>query len=294
MTAVRGEQRRWRARRCAPRKSRVDTGGPAWEERGVPSVRCVGSDDRPRSAPVTRPPRRGALGARAAVAAALLLALRAIASAPEGARAAPGPKHRSPSPAAQRPHHPFSDAAYWVRILEDPGRAEWQRPAAVVETLALRPGMVVADIGAGTGYFSRRLARAVAPGGRVLAVDIEPALLAELRRRAAAAGINNIATVLAEPADPRLAPASLDLVFIADTWHHISRRVAYARRLRAALRPGGRLVIVDWAARETPIGPPRAMRVSAEQVVRELKEAGFRLLARPPLLPYQYLLVFGR
>src|SRR5207247_8747018 len=109
--------------------------------------------------------------------------------------------------------------AYFAE-LESPDRAGWQQPARVVETLRLRAGMTVADVGAGTGYFARRFAAAVGPTGKVLALDTEPEMLEELRRRAPDA--TTIETRRVEPDDPRLAPASVDLIFICNTGHHLT------------------------------------------------------------------------
>src|SRR5207302_226040 len=143
--------------------------------------------------------------------------------------------------------------AYFAE-LESPDRARWQQPERVVETLRLRPGMTVADLGAGTGYFARRFAAAVGPTGKVLALDTEPEMLEELRRRAPDA--TTIETRRVEPDDPRLAPASVDLIFICNTGHHLHERVRYYGKLRRALRRGGRLVLVDFYKRALRGGRP--------------------------------------
>jgi len=174
--------------------------------------------------------------------------------------------------------------AYFAE-LESPDRAGWQQPARVVETLRLRAGMTVADVGAGTGYFARRFAAAVGPTGKVLALDIEPEMLEELRRRAPDA--TNIETRRAEPADPGLAPASVDVVFICDTGHHLHDRVRYYGKLRPALRRGGRLVLVDFYKRPLPVGPPVQEKLSRAETQREAEAAGFRLRASHTFLPHQ-------
>jgi len=181
--------------------------------------------------------------------------------------------------------------AYFAE-LESPDRAGWQQPARVVETLRLRAGMTVADVGAGTGYFARRFAAAVGPTGKVLALDIEPEMLEELRRRAPDA--TNIETRRAEPADPGLAPASVDVVFICDTGHHLHDRVRYYGKLRRALRRGGRLVLVDFYKRPLPVGPPVQEKLSRAETQREAEAAGFRLRASHTFLPHQYFLEFAR
>ena len=181
--------------------------------------------------------------------------------------------------------------AYFAE-LESPDRAGWQQPARVVETLRLRAGMTVADVGAGTGYFARRFAAAVGPTGKVLALDIEPEMLEELRRRAPDA--TNIETRRAEPADPGLAPASVDVVFICDTGHHLHDRVRYYGKLRRALRRGGRLVLVDFYKRPLPVGPPVQEKLSRAETQRDAEAAGFRLRASHTFLPHQYFLEFAR
>ncbi|TMB17566.1 MAG: class I SAM-dependent methyltransferase [Deltaproteobacteria bacterium] len=181
--------------------------------------------------------------------------------------------------------------AYFAE-LESPDRAGWQQPARVVETLRLRAGMTVADVGAGTGYFARRFAAAVGPTGKVLALDIEPEMLEELRRRAPDA--TNIETRRAEPADPGLAPASVDVVFICDTGHHLHDRVRYYGKLRRALRRGGRLVLVDFYKRPLPVGPPVQEKLSRAETQREAEAAGFRLRASHTFLTHQYFLEFAR
>jgi ubiquinone/menaquinone biosynthesis C-methylase UbiE len=189
-------------------------------------------------------------------------------------------------------HRRFDDPAYWSTVFDDPGRAAWQKPDEVVAALALRPGQCVADLGAGTGYFSRVLSAAVGPTGTVLAVDPEPALVEHLRDRAEREGSANVVPVLASLDNPRLPGGLVDLVLIVDTYHHIDDRVAYFRRLRRALRPAGRIAIVDWQKRPLPVGPEMAHKLAREQVVREMERAGYRLAEEPSLLPYQYFLIF--
>jgi arsenite methyltransferase len=177
--------------------------------------------------------------------------------------------------------------AYFAE-LEAPDRARWQQPERVVSVLGLRRGMVIADVGAGTGYFTRRFAAAVGPKGRVLALDIEPGMLEELRRRAPEA--KNIETRQVAPDDPGLAPRSVDRIFVCNTGHHLPDRVRYYAKLRRALRPGGRLVLVDFYRRDLPLGPPTKEKVSRAQTLREARAAGFRLHASHAFLPYQYFL----
>lgn len=189
--------------------------------------------------------------------------------------------------AAQTPHqhHPPASADEYARALEDPGRDEWQKPHEVVMALGLRPDQAIADIGAGTGYFTRRFAHHAAT---VYAVDIDPKLLEILRKDAP----RNVVTVLAPPDDPRLPPHSVDVIFFCDVLHHIQNRERYLPKLAAALKPGGRVVNVDFYKKDLPLGPPVSMKLSEDEVIAEFKAAGFRLSGRRDFLPYQYFLVF--
>ena len=189
-------------------------------------------------------------------------------------------------------HQSFADVEYWHRVFDDPARDAWQKPDALVGALALRPGMAVADLGAGTGYLSRRLAAAVEPGGTVYAVETEPRLVERLRARAEAERTTNVVPVLASFDNPRLPTAGVDLVLVLDTYHHIDDRLAYFGALRRVLRPGGRLAVVDWHKRDLPVGPPAEHKLAREQVLDELAAAGWVLDAEPDVLPYQYVLVF--
>jgi arsenite methyltransferase len=193
----------------------------------------------------------------------------------------------APALAAQTPHqhHPPSDAKEYARVLEDPSRDAWQKPHEVITALNLKPTDVVADIGSGSGYFTRRLARHAA---KVFAVDIDPELLKMAAKNAPA----NVETVLATASDPKLPPSSVDVVFFCNVLHHIDNRPQYYAKLKAALKPGGRLVDIDFYKKETPVGPPVSMKLSQEQVISELTAAGFRLGRKAEFLPYQYFLEF--
>lgn len=193
---------------------------------------------------------------------------------------------------AQTPHtheHRFSGAERWARVFDAPARDRWQKPDDVIAALALAPDATVADIGAGTGYFAVRLARAV-PKGRVYAVDIEPDMVRYLGERAKRESLPNVRPVRGKPDDPSL-PEPVDRVLIVDTYHHIGDRVAYFGRLRERLKPGGEVAIVDFTL-ESPVGPPRSARVAADVVRAEMQRAGYALAAAHDFLPHQYFLVF--
>jgi predicted methyltransferase len=198
------------------------------------------------------------------------------------------------SAAAQSPHthqHRFSDADKWAQVFDDPERDAWQKPHQVIEALALKPGAVVADLGAGTGYFSVRLARMV-PKGTVYAVDVEPDMVKYLGERAAREKLKNMIAVAAAPGDARL-PAKADLVLLVDVYHHIGERERYFRSLAESLKPGGRLAVIDFRL-DSKRGPPRDARVAPERVKAELKAADYTLAAEHAFLPDQYFLVFAR
>ena len=189
--------------------------------------------------------------------------------------------------------HSFSDVDHWVSVFDDPARDAWQKPHELVAALHLRPGMTVADLGAGTGYFSRHLSSAVGQRGTVFAVELEPSLLVHLRDRAEKEKIDNVVPVLASADDPRLPAGRVDVVLIVDTYHHLDDRLHYLARLRRALGPGGRVAIVEWQKRELPVGPPMEHKLAREQVIDEMTSAGYRLLEEPAVLPYQDVLIFG-
>ena len=193
----------------------------------------------------------------------------------------------------QGAQHTFEDAGRWVQEFEDPSRDAWQKPDEVLGALALQQGDRVADIGAGSGYFTRRFARTVGESGIVYAVDIEPNMLQHIAQRAAEDGQTNIVPVLARPDSPMLAAGSVDVIFICDTIHHIENRSSYYQVLKRDLAPGGRLVIVDFLKDEdVPVGPPMEMKIAKQDLIAELVAAGFRLKYERDFLPYQYFVVF--
>ena len=185
--------------------------------------------------------------------------------------------------------HKFDDPARFAKSFDDPARDAWQMPSRVIESLALKPGMTVADIGAGTGYFSMRLARV--PGGiAVFAVDIEPAMIDHLKKRAAAEKAGNVTTVLAGATTPNL-PEPVDVVLVVDTYHHLPNRPTYFAALRQSLKPGGRVAIIDFR-KEAPEGPPVHFRFTPQQIEDEMKQAGYQLEASHDFLPRQHFLIF--
>ena len=194
--------------------------------------------------------------------------------------------------AAQSPHthqHSFGDAEKWSHVFDDPARDAWQKPHAVLQALALKPDAVVADLGAGTGYFSARLAN-MFPKATVYAVDLEPDMVNYLGERAKREGLANLKPVQAAAGDARL-PDKVDLVLLVDVYHHIEARERYFRGLAASLRAGARVAVIDFRL-DSPEGPPKASRIAPDQVKAELARAGYALAEEHDFLPRQYFLVF--
>jgi ubiquinone/menaquinone biosynthesis C-methylase UbiE len=197
------------------------------------------------------------------------------------------------APTPEAVHHLHHDSAAYIASLEDPSRDAWQKPVEVVTALGIQEGEAIADIGSGSGYFALRFAHHVGPTGRVYAVDVEPAMVLHLNRRIRETGAWNVRTVLADPGDPLLPDASLDRVFICDTWHHIDGQDAYLAKLAKLLKPGGQIVMIDFQKRDLPVGPPVSMKIAREDLIRQMDAAGFKLEGEHTFLPYQYFLAFG-
>ena len=190
-----------------------------------------------------------------------------------------------------QPHmqHRFEDAEQYARSFDDPARDVWQMPDRVIEALGVQPGQTVADVGAGTGYFTVRLAQSTG-AKTIYAVDIEQSMVDYTRHRAEAAELDNVVTVLAG-SDRTNLPEPVDLVLIVDTYHHIPDRVAYFTRLRENLQPSGRLAIIDFR-KDSPSGPPVEFRFTPDQITGELERAGFTLAMQHGFLPRQMFLVY--
>ena len=229
----------------------------------------------------------------------LVVAACGAAPPPAAPAPAPAPAHAAePSHAPEHKdhdgggmHHGFKNAEEWAKVFDDPARDAWQEPDRVVAELALAPAMTVADIGAGTGYFAVRIARAV-PRGEVIATDLEPDMIRFMTERAQREGLTNLRAVLTPADDPELAPGSVDRILIVDVWHHLGDRAAYARKLVSALRQGGQLVIVDFKL-DAKRGPPAKFRLAPADVIAELASVG--LTAKVTLeLADQYVITARR
>jgi len=193
----------------------------------------------------------------------------------------------SGSPPGQHDHHGFANPVASARMLEEPDRDAWQKPDEVLRAMQLTPSMTVADVGAGTGYFSVRLARAV-PEGIVIATDIEPNMVEYVADRARREQLPNLRATRATTSTSGLAPSSVDVILLVNVWHHIDDRAAYARDLAAALKPGGRLFVVEFT-REAHRGPPAEMRVGPAALVTELEAVGLHARVSSLKRPEQYI-----
>ncbi|MEM7138754.1 MAG: methyltransferase [Myxococcota bacterium] len=195
-----------------------------------------------------------------------------------------------PAPTGTSPALPSPES--YAAQLDSEERYWWQRPERVVELLRCAPGMTVVDLGAGTGYFVPYLSRAVGLSGRVLALDVDPAMIDTLSRRVVRERLHNVTAVRVSDDDPALTPRSTDRVLVVNTWHHLENRTAYAEALGSALRTGGELLVVDFTE-DSPKGPPESHRLPPGQVLSELRQAGFEADLVEAGLPYQYV-VRGR
>ena len=225
--------------------------------------------------------------------ASLVVSLAACGSSPKpaatvAAPAEPPPAHHGHH--AATPDHDFADAAAWAKVFDDSARDAWQKPEEVVALLGALPGQVVADIGAGTGYFERYLSRAVGGAGTVYALDSEPQMIEYLTARAAREAWPNVIPKVVTAGDPGLPSAGVDRVLVVDTWHHLLDRPQYARAISAALRPGGSIAVVDFTL-EAPLGPPAAMRVTTDVVIAELTGAGLVAAVADESLPHHYIVI---
>src|SRR5919198_4451861 len=177
--------------------------------------------------------------------------------------------------------------------LEPPDREEWQQPIRIMDALGIGDGSVVADLGAGSGWFTIRLASRVGPNGTVYAEDIQRPMIQAINVRVESLGIKNVHTVLGTPSDPHL-PQPVDAVLIVDAYHEMEQPVPLLRNVARSLKPAGRIGIVNFTKEGGGPGPAMEERVDPEQVINDAQTAGLRLRSRETFLKYQYMLVFER
>ena len=192
---------------------------------------------------------------------------------------------------ARKPAEVMSwEGADW---LEREHREELEKPEVVLEAMNLKDGDLVADLGAGTGFFTRRMARAVAPTGKVYATDIQPQMLERLKASTAQEGITNIVTVLGTETDPKLPRGMFDWILLVDVYHEFQQPEPMLAKMREALKPGGRVALVEYRAEgDTAAHISAAHKMTVEQVLAEWKPAGFELVETIEELPSQHLFIF--
>jgi ubiquinone/menaquinone biosynthesis C-methylase UbiE len=199
------------------------------------------------------------------------------------------------------PNHPVSgrkiagvmgmSGADW---LVRPEREAEEQPEKALDALNLKPGMVVADIGAGVGYMSLRMARRVGPSGKVYANDLQPPMLDLLRQNAAKAGIGNIVTVVGDVADPKLPANTMDLVLLVDVYHEFSQPQQMLRKIRETLKPDGRLVLLEYRAEDPNVPIIAEHKMTVGQVKTELEAEGLVLQPVIETLPRQHILILTK
>lgn len=212
---------------------------------------------------------------------ALALALLHLATAHAQTQSAPQPRHGRLFPPLD------------LGLLERPDRALWQKPDQIMDAVHVADGSTVADIGAGAGWFTIRLAQRVGPKGMVYAQDVQRLMLDAIKRRVQREGLENVTTVQAHGNDPNLPAKTLDAILMVDAYQEVDNRVVYLRNLANALKPKGRIGIVNWKPGRGGPGPDANERVARSVVEADAAAAGLKVLAHQDL-PYQYLLVLSR
>jgi ubiquinone/menaquinone biosynthesis C-methylase UbiE len=181
-----------------------------------------------------------------------------------------------------------------VPWLERPERESEERPQLMIDALQIKPGQSVADLGAGSGYYSFRVAPLVGEQGKVLAIDVEPRMLRIIGERAKRSGVENVTTVLGTPSDPNLEPNSVDLLFMVDVYHELEFPLEVMTKVREALKPGGRVALIEYRAEDPAVMIKPVHKMTERQIVRELTAAGFRHQKTIRTLPLQHLVIFEK
>ena len=175
--------------------------------------------------------------------------------------------------------------------LERAEREAEEAPSKAIDALDLTPGMAIADIGAGSGYYASRLAKKVGPAGRVYATDIQPGMIAILERRIKAENLTNVTTVLGAMDDPSLPAQSIDLAIMVDVYHELQQPQLFLQRLKAAFKPGGRLVLLEFRKEDPAVPILEAHKMSVAEVKQELEAEGYELDRVIDVLPWQHIIV---
>ena len=188
---------------------------------------------------------------------------------------------------------PFEDVEKYIAFLERSDRAAWQKPDEVIAALDLRGTETVMDLGAGSGYFTFRLAQAL-PRGRVIAADIEPEMIRHIHHKVMTESVRNVEAMLIEPADPT-PPNDVDLIFVCDVLHHVPDRPAWLAKITHAMQPGAKLVLIEFKEGDLLEGPPESVKIPRDDLVALVTQAGLVLTSeQADLLPYQTFLVFRK
>lgn len=188
---------------------------------------------------------------------------------------------------------PFAETEQYIAFLERPDRARWQKPDEIVAALHLTGTETVADVGAGSGYFTFRFAKAL-PRGKVIAIDVDPEMVRHVHHKVLSENITNVEAVLADAKDPSVSQAA-DVVFVCDVIHHVQGREVWLRRMFSEMKPGAKLVVIEFKEGELPEGPPEAVKIPKAKLTAMLRDAGFALRSDDPgLLPYQTFLSFEK
>jgi ubiquinone/menaquinone biosynthesis C-methylase UbiE len=183
------------------------------------------------------------------------------------------------------------EAAEW---LDRPEREQEEQPAKLMEALALKPGMVVADVGAGSGFFTFRLAERVGPGGKVLAVDIQPEMLDLIRQRMKERGVKNVVPVLGKIDDPKLPPNGVDLILLVDVYHEFSHPWEMTRAMARSLKPGGRIAFVEYRLEDPQVPIKLLHKMSVAQLRKEMSTQPLRWVKTNEVLPRQHIVLFEK
>lgn len=200
------------------------------------------------------------------------------------------PAHKAHQDHKGTHHHGFDNPKKFAERWNSPERDVYQKPAEIIAAMGISPGRTVVDLGSGTGYLLPHLSAAVGSKGKVIAVDVEPAMVEYLNKASKKAGWTNVTVQQGKSDDPGLSAASVDRLVVLNVWHHIANRVEFGKKLAAALRPGGSITIVDFLKEKTEgHGPPMEMRLTAETIADELSKAGFKTEIVEETMPRHYI-----
>ncbi|MFV2065701.1 MAG: class I SAM-dependent methyltransferase [Pirellulales bacterium] len=188
---------------------------------------------------------------------------------------------------------PFEEVEKYIAFLERADRAQWQKPDGVVKALGLQGDEVLVDLGAGSGYFSFRFAKAV-PKGRVFALDTRAEMVRHIHHKAMREGVSNVQAQVIKPNDPTL-PAGVDVVFVCDVLHHVQDRPAWLKKIHTQTPSDVKLVLIEFKTGKLPEGPPEALKIPKDELIELCKGAEFKLSEdKSKILPYQEFLVFEK